>query len=62
MKDYQAIAAFIGVFIGFIFAFDGLAGMFAMFRNENESHVLAFFWSVEIAFGITLIIAILKPI
>lgn len=63
----QAIAAFIGVWIGFFFSITGFICIVAAFVNRDKSSGGIVLWGTILwgglaALGITFVIAILKPI
>lgn len=58
----QSLATFIGVLIGIFFAAVGIPSMVTMFINKDQSLAKICLWGLMIAFGVTMTIAILKPI
>jgi hypothetical protein len=62
MNNSEALATFLGVWIGFVIVVAGLASMVAMFVNNDPSLGGIALYSSIMGFGITLVIAILKPI
>ena len=58
----QAVATFAGIWIGLFLSICGVGGMVVMFSNKEHLYGGIAFMSAVTGFGITLVIAILKPI